>query len=165
MVRPRGRSAEIDEMLTIAPPFAVLDHGGNRVFGKQEHCLDVDPHYAPILLGVLVDDAAAAADADIVVEEVEPAPAVDGGLDQPLAFGLNGDVAGQRRSAATLGLDHFDRSPGKPRIEIGHHHLGTGPRQQDRRGPAVADTIPRGAATADDRDLVSQASVVLAIFH
>jgi hypothetical protein len=44
---------------------------------------------------------------------------------------------------ATLGLDHFDRAPAKPRIEIGHHHLGAGARQQDRRSPAVADTVAR----------------------
>jgi hypothetical protein len=70
------------------------------VFGKQEHGLDVDLHHAPVFPGLLVDDAAAAADANIVVEEVEPAPAVDGGLGQPFAIGFAGDVAAHRRSDA-----------------------------------------------------------------
>ena len=134
------------------------------MFGKQEHGFDVDLHHAPIFLHLLIDDAAAAADADIVVEEVEPVPAVDGGLDQPFAFGLNGDVAGHSQGNATLGLDHFDRAPGKPTIEIGHHHLGTGARQQDRRSPAIADTVARSTPTADDCDLASQTGT-LAIFH
>ena len=94
MVSPRGRSAEIDEMLTIDAALGGLDHGRDGVLGEQEHRLDVDLHDAAIFLGLLVDHAAAAADADIVVEEVEPAPAVDGGIDQPLALGFLGDVAG-----------------------------------------------------------------------
>ena len=65
---------------------------------------------------------------------------------------------------ATLGLDHFDRALGKPRIEIGHHHVGTGARQQDRRSPAIADTVARSTPTADDCDLAGQ-TVTLAIFH
>ncbi|MGY3410909.1 hypothetical protein ACVWZV_007022 [Bradyrhizobium sp. GM5.1] len=101
----------------------------------------------------------------LFVEEVEPAPAVDCGLDQPLTFGLNGEVTAHSHSAATLGLDHFNRAPGKHGIEIGHRHPGAGARQQDRRSPAVADAVARGAATADDRHLASQAGIVLAIFH
>ena len=62
-----------------------LDHRGDRMLRKQEHGLDIDLHDSAILLGRLVDHAAAAADADIVVEEIEPAPAVEGGFDQRLA--------------------------------------------------------------------------------
>src|SRR5713226_927211 len=53
-----------------------FDHDGNRVLAEQKHALDVDLHHATVFLELLVDDAAAAADAHIVVEEVEPAPAV-----------------------------------------------------------------------------------------
>jgi hypothetical protein len=41
---------------------------------------------------------------------------------------------------------------------------GTGARQQDRRSPAIADTIARSTPTADDCDLASQTGI-LAIFH
>ena len=84
-------------MLTIAPPLAVLIMAGMACLESRNMRLDVDLHDAAVLLGLLVDHAAAAADADIVVEEIEPAPAVDGGIDQPLAFGLPGGVAGLRR--------------------------------------------------------------------
>ena len=153
MVSPRGRSAEIDEMLTIAPPLAVLIIAGIACFDKQEHGLDVDLHHAAILVRLLVDDAAAAADADIVVEEVEPAEAVDGSIDQPLAFGLTGGVEGFGRGGAALGLDHLDRAFGELQVAVGHQHLGAGARQQDRRRPAVADAVARCPAAAQDRDL------------
>ena len=68
------------------------------------------------------------------------------------------------RGSAALGLDHLDRALGELQVEIGHHHLGAGARQQDRRSPAVADAVARRAATADDRDLAGQAGI-LAIFH
>src|ERR1700733_12830201 len=110
-------------MLTIAPPRAVLIMAGMGGLESRKP----GPPFAlpppPVFLGLLLDDAAAAADADIVVEEVEPAPALDGGLDQPLAFGLMGDIAGHGRGTAALGLDHCDRARGKPEIEIGHHYL------------------------------------------
>ena len=142
-----------------------LDHGRDGVLGEQEHRLDVDLHHPAIFLGLLVDDAAAAADADIVVEEVEPAPAVDRRIDQPLALGLLGDVAGMRRGRAALGLDHLHRALGELEVEIGHQHLGAGARQQDRRGAAVADAVARRAAARDDRDLAGQAGVVLRSLH
>ena len=83
-VRPRGRSAEIEEMLTIAPLLAVLIIAGIACLESEEHGLDVDLHHPTVLLGLLVHHGAAAADADIVVEEVEPAATVDRRVDQPL---------------------------------------------------------------------------------
>ena len=116
------------------------------MLGEQEHRLDVDLHHAAVFLGLLVDHAAAAADADIVVEEVEPAPAIDRGVDQPLAVGLLGHVAGMRGGMAALGLDHLDGAFGELHVEVGHQHLGAGARQQDRRGAAVADAVAGRAA-------------------
>jgi hypothetical protein len=87
-----------------------------------------------------------------------------GGLDQPSAYGLHGDVTAHRQGRATLGLDHFDGAAGERRIEIGHHHLGAGARQQDRRSPAVADAVTRSTPTADDRDLAGKTGI-LVVFH
>ena len=76
----------------MAPPPAVFDHGGDRVFGEQEHGLDIDLHDPAVLLRLFRNHAAAAADADIVVEKIEPAEAIDAGRDQGFAIGLIGDV-------------------------------------------------------------------------
>ncbi len=131
----------------------------------RKHGLDVDLHDAPVFLGLLVDHAAAAADADVVVEEIEPAPVIDGGVDQPLALRFLGDVAGMGDGMAALGLDHLDRALGELQIEIGHHHPGAGASEQDRRGAAVADAVILGAAARHDGDLVLETQIVLRSFH
>ena len=134
-----------------------LDHRRDRVLGEQEHRLDVDLHDAAVFVGLLVDHAAAAADADIVVEEVEPAPVIDRGIDQPLAVGFLGGVAGLGDGGAALGLDHLDGALGQLQVEVRHHDLGAGARQQDRGGAAVADAVAVGAAARHDRHLARQA--------
>ena len=90
---------------------------------------------------------------------------VDRGVDQPLALGFLGDVAGMRRRHAALGLDHLDRALCELQVEVGHQHLDAGACQQDRRRPAVADAVAYGAAAGNDRDLAGQAGVVLGTFH
>ena len=68
-------------MLTIDPPPAVRIIAGNGVLAREEHGVHVDVHDArPVLLGFL-DDGALAADAHVVVEAVETAPAGHGVLD------------------------------------------------------------------------------------
>jgi hypothetical protein len=104
-------------------------------------------------------------DADIVVEEIEPAPAVDGGFHQPFAFGLDGDVAGMGRRYAPLGLDHVDRALRKPEVAIGDQHVSAGARQKDRGGPAIADAVAHRTAAAHQCDLAGQAGVVLGPCH
>ena len=160
--RPQRRDrGDVDDRAALGG----LDHRRDRVLGQQEHGLDVDLHDPAVFLGLLVDHAAAAADADIVVEEIEPAPAVDRGVDQPLAIGFLGDVAGMRGGCAALGLDHLDRAFGELEVEVGHQHFCAGARQQDRRSAAVADAVARRAAARHDRDLAGQAGVVLRALH
>ena len=77
---PRGRSAAIDEMFTIAPPVAALDHRGDGVFGGEEHRLDVDPHHPLPPAPRLGDDRMGARDADVVVEDVDPPEPGERGL-------------------------------------------------------------------------------------
>ena len=165
MVRPRGRSAEIDEMLTIAPPLGGSDHRGNGVFREQEHALDIDLHHPPVFFRFLFDDAAAAADADIVIEEIEAAPARHGGFNQPFAVGFLGDVAGQRRRRAAFRRNHCHGTFGKPELAIGDQHFGAGARQQDRRRPAVADAVARRPAATHHRDFAGQPGVFLGSLH
>src|SRR6516164_5145485 len=96
-----------------------LDRGGDRVFGEQEHGLDVDLHHATVGFRLLLDHAAAAADTDIVVEEIEATEAVDRRLDQAAAIRLIGDVATKRRRRAAFFRDHADGTFGKLQFAIG----------------------------------------------
>ncbi|MGX0960396.1 hypothetical protein AB7M63_000845 [Bradyrhizobium japonicum] len=120
---------------------------------------------AAILLGCLVDHAAAAADADIVVEEIEPAPAVECSLDQCLAIGFAGDVATMRRRRAALGRDHLHGALGELEVAIGHQHFCSGTGQQNCCSAAVADAVASGATTADQRHLAGEAGIVLGALH
>src|SRR5207247_6091835 len=81
--------------------------GGDGVLGGQKHAVDVDGHQPAPVLFALVDDGAAAADADVVVEEVEAAEAVEGGLDHGGAVGGLGDVGLEGEGLAAAGLDHL----------------------------------------------------------
>ena len=146
-------------MLTIAPPLAVLIMAGMACLESRNMVSTLTCITRRYSSGFSSTTLPRLPMPTLLSRKSSRPAAVDGGLDQPLAFGLNGDVAGHRRGAATLGLDHFDRAPGKPRIEIGHHHLGAGARQQDRRSPAIADTVARSTPTADDRDLASQTGI------
>src|SRR3989454_3440420 len=158
-VRPRGRSAEIDDTLTIAPPPG-SDHRGDGVLGHQEHGLDVDLHDpAPGLLA-LFDHGAPAADADIVVEEVEPAEAIERRLDhRPAILGF-GDVGLAPDRLATERFDHRHRPRRELRGTINDDDARSGFGQQDRRGAPVADAVPRGAASGHDGDLTVESPVV-----
>jgi hypothetical protein len=145
--------------------FGRLDHGRDGEFREQEHTLDIDLHHAPVLFGPFINDTAAAADTNIVVEEVEAAPAVDGGIDQRFAIGFVGDVASMRRRHAACRRDHLDGAFGRFEITIGHQHFGACARQQHGRRPTVADAIIRRSPSADERDLVHQARIFLKPLH
>ena len=82
-------------------PLGRLDHRRDRVLRDQEHGLDIDLHDAAPGLRFLVDHAATAADADIVIEEIEPAKPVDSGFDQLFALGFTRGIGGVRRGRAT----------------------------------------------------------------
>ena len=77
---------------------------------NQEHGLDIDLHHAAPFRRILLHDGAATADADIVVEEVETAEALEHGRDQRLALAVVGDVGGMRGGRAAFGFDHRDRA-------------------------------------------------------
>src|SRR5262249_14798195 len=97
---------------------------------------------------------------DIVVEEIEPAPAVDRGLDQPLAVGLAGDVAAVSRGRAAIRFDHLDGAFGKLDVAVGDQHPRDGAGQQDCRGTAVADAYARSTPTAVHRHLAGKTGVL-----
>ena len=71
-----GRAAQGGDRreLTIEPPAVLITPGSHA--GEQEHRLDVDLHHATVFVG-LSSTTRRGCDADIVVEEIEPAPAID----------------------------------------------------------------------------------------
>ena len=126
----------------------------------HEHAVDIDLHDpAPILRGH-IDDAAAAADADIVVEAIEPAEPRDRRVDHGAGLLFVGDVRDEGSGRAALRLNHRDGALGALAIEIDDENLRAGPGEQDRRRAAIADAVIRRTATGDDRHLAGQAELV-----
>ena len=126
----------------------------------EEHRLDVDLHHATPVLFALVDDGATAADADVVVEEIEAPEAIEGGLDhgraipRPREVRLHGDrLAGQPR-------DGLHGVLGERKLPVHHDHARAGLGEQDGGGAAIADTVTRRPATRHDRDLARESPVV-----
>ena len=107
--------------------------------------------------GAIVDDAAAPADADIVVEAVEPAELRDRGVDHRAGLLFVGDVGDEGAAVPPSACDHRDGALGPLAIEIDDEHLGAGAGEQDRRRTAIADAVIRRPATGDDRHLAGEA--------
>jgi hypothetical protein len=129
------------------------------MFGEQEHALDIDLHDAAVAFRLFRDYAAATADADIVIEKVEPTEAIDACRHQRRAIALIGDVAARGERGAALRRDHVDGVLRQCQFAICNHSFGASPREQDGGRPAVA--VTGRAATADQRDLAGEASLLL----
>jgi len=130
------------------------------VLRGEKHRVDVDVHQpAPAFLG-LVDHGAAATDADVVVEVVEPAVAVHRGFDHRRAVGRARHVGLEGEPLTAARLDHLDRTLGQREVAIDHDYARAGSREQDRGGATVADAVAGGAAAGDDRDLVFESPAI-----
>jgi hypothetical protein len=162
-VNPRGRSAEIEDTLTIAPPPAGLLHRRDRVARDHEHAVDIDLHDPAPILRRDIDDTAAPADPDIVVEAGEPAKPRDRLGDHRACLSLVCHIGDERRGGAALRLDHRDSTRGTIEVEIDNENLGAGAGKKDRRGTAIADAVIRRPATSDDRHLAGKAKRVFAL--
>jgi PAS domain S-box-containing protein len=143
---------------------AALLHGRDGVPRHQEHRGDVHLHEMLPALEVVIEHRAGGDDADVVVEHVEPTPAIDRRLHQGGAFRLLGDVGRERRRLAALALDRLDRLLGQLLVAIDHQHAAAFARQQDGRGLAVADPALGRPAARDDGDLAVKPAVVLRHF-
>jgi len=91
----------------------------------------------------------AAADAHIVVQDVEAAVALHTGADHRLAVGLAGGVRLEGHGLAALLLDHRHRVPGRRQVAIDRHHPGPFAREQHRRRTAVPDRVAGRLPGAD----------------
>ena len=96
----------------------VTEHGGNGIFGHQDHGGDVDFHGLDPSGHIDVDGGArGAADADVVDEDVEAGEVGESGVDDVLAGGGGCDVGGEGEGVAdgggvggcgAVGVDHGD---------------------------------------------------------
>src|SRR3982075_4721532 len=146
---------EIDDRAATAP-----DHFGNGVFRHQHDRGDIDAHRTVPCLYVYLDGIAARpGDADIVDEDVEPAPGLRCARDNRLTRCGNADVTHDdlRHTAfcvdQALGLFRPWRSGGD------QHHLRAVPRQNDRRSAAVADTLGTRTRAGDNGHLALETVV------
>jgi hypothetical protein len=71
-----------------------------------------------------------------------------------------GNVGDKRDRRTALASDHRDGLFGGLAQDIDNHHLGARARQQQCRGPAVADAGIGRAAAGDDRHLAGEAGIV-----
>src|SRR6185437_7387814 len=121
-------------------------HRRYRVLGHKEHRLDVHLHHPPPTLRALIDDTAAAADPDIVVEQVHASEAVERRVDHGPALLFVGDISFERDSRAALGSDHRHGALGEFDLTVNHKHIHTAPGEQHRGSTAIADAVLRRAA-------------------
>ena len=131
------------------------------VLRGQEHGLNIDPHHAGPPFPGLVHDRGLAGDADVVVKGVDPAERIDRCRDHRRALGLVREVRLVSHSDAALGFDHLDGATGQRQVSVDDEHARSGPGEQDRRRPAVADAVTGRAAAGDDGAFPFQAQTFL----
>jgi len=118
----------------------LVAHDRDRVFRGKDAALEIDRDAAiDRLLGNVgkLGVAAGEADADIVVQDVDAAPAAVRVGDHGLDLGLLGDVGLEGYRRAALGGDHVDRFLRGFDVAIHTQHA----REGKRRGAAVADAF------------------------
>ena len=98
----------MDETFTMAPP-PVRRNAGMAALRREKHAVDVHFHDPPPACRILVQDIAATADTDIVVEHIEPSPQRDGRGDHRIAVSCLGDIGFECVGNAARILNHGDR--------------------------------------------------------
>ena len=78
---------------------------------------------------MFLDNAAPAADADVVIEEVEPAKPLDRVFDESAASVLAGNIGGVGCGRAAFRLDHLDSALGQFEAAVDHQYLRAGASQ------------------------------------
>src|SRR5262249_2391000 len=153
-----GHRGDVDDGAAL-----LLPHDRNDMLGGEDAALQVDRDAA--VEGFFGDGeqlgvAAGQADADIVVQHVDPAPALHGVVDHRLDLGIFGDVGLAGGGDALFLGDQVDRLLRGGEVVIDTQHLCAFAREGERGGAAVADAFARALAGADDDgDLVFQTHI------
>src|SRR6185312_14537516 len=139
-------------------------HRRDGVLGYKEHRLHVHLHHPTPTLRALIDDTAAAADPDIVVEQVHASEAVERRVDQRPALLFVGDISFERDSRAALGSDHRHGALGEFDLTVNDKDLHATSGEQHRGSTAIADAVLRGAAAGNDGNLAGEARRIVVRF-
>ena len=144
-------------------PGALRAHDRQDVLAGHDGAAQVDGGDAvECVLGDLVERRVAAGDAhaDIVVQDVDAAPALPRGLDHRRQRRLAGDVGLKRHALAARLPRHGGGLLGGGEIVVDREHLGAFLREAQHRGAAIAHALPRRLAGAHhDGDLVLETHV------
>ncbi len=139
---------------------ALGSHHGQRGLAGHDHALEIHGH--DLVPDRLVDRSRSRvrpADADVVVEHVEPPEGVDRLLDEGDRVGLARRVGFDGEGRPAFLLDHRQRVLRGGQVAIDDHDLGAFAGEEDRRRSSVSDRVARGLPrTDDDRDLVLEST-------
>ena len=144
-------------------PLSLCAHDRDHLFRRQDAALQIDGDDAvERLFGDLqqLGVAAGQADADIVVQHVDPAPARLRLRNHRLDVGDLGHVGLERHGGSLLRRDHGGGFLRRFQMVIDAQHLRTFAREGERGGAAVAHAFAGALPGADDdRNLILQAHV------
>ena len=116
----------------------------------RDDALDVDGHdVVPVRFGYL-HHGAAPGDAHVVVQDVQPAVALDTGRHHAFAIAGVGNVGLYRGRRAAFGLNQRQRFRGPLLGHIGQQDFGALPGEQGGGGPTVADAGAAGTGAGYD---------------
>jgi hypothetical protein len=136
---------------------ALCDHDRQRVFAAEKRRFEVEVDLpVPDFLGHRHRIAGRGA-ADIVHQHVEALEAVDAGLHHLGDLDRHHHVGAMHRAGATLARDDAAGLLNGVGVDIDQEDAGTLPRQQRRRGLAVAPARPDRAGPRHDRHLACHA--------
>ena len=158
---PRGRMAAVEAMLTMAPPSPLSIIAGTACFEARKTLSTLTPHDLLPGFPALLDDAALAADADVVVEDVESAEPFQRGGHHASTPVFMAEIGHVGDCLAALGLDHLHRVLRQVGESVDDQHAGAGAGEHDGRRAPVADTLARRAAAGDDGHPVLQSETLL----
>jgi hypothetical protein len=159
-VSPRGRSAEIDETLTMAPPPLSIIAG----IAKREtrNMLSTLTCMIRRQSSTRVSTTFPRPPIPTLLSRRSSRPhSLSCRVDDRATLRLVGDVGDERRGDPAFLRDHRHGLFGRLADHIDDQHLGAGARQQHRRGAAVADAGIGGAAAGHDRCLAVEPEFVL----
>jgi hypothetical protein len=116
----------------------------------EEHAFDVDLHNATPGLGWFIDHTSAAADAYVVIQQVQPTEGCNGAFDELPAGVLVGHIGGMGRSTAALSLNHVGGALSQLQLSINDEDASAGAGEQNGRGTSVTYAISGGASASHD---------------
>src|SRR5437867_4170595 len=128
-------------------------HGGAR---REKHRFEVNGHHAVPLVLLRIHEVLARLDADVVVEDVEPSPALAGLRHHPVAVGRARHVGGEDRRLAALVADDPHGLLRALLELVDAQDACALTREEDGRRLAVAQAWAPRPGPRDDRDLARQ---------